>query len=134
MAELGLIASGMGIASLGIQIGSGIIKLKQLWDDVKDAPEEIQYLLDEIETLSQVLSAVDDDDNLPLSAAKRLELCSKGANLLKSLLEELQASVGKRKRLGGLKNVLKKGTVERLRERLKSAVMMLNLSCQTYFA
>ncbi|KAE8452633.1 hypothetical protein EG329_013892 [Mollisiaceae sp. DMI_Dod_QoI] len=120
MAEIGLIASGMGIASLGIQIGSGIIKLKQLWDDVKDAPEEIQYLLDEIETLSQVLSAVDDNEGLPQSAAKSLELCSKGATLLKSILDDLQASVGKRKRLGGLKSVLKKGTVDRLRERLKA--------------
>ncbi|KUJ17096.1 uncharacterized protein LY89DRAFT_71983 [Mollisia scopiformis] len=68
MAELGLIASGMGIASLGIQIGSGIIKLKQLWDDVNDAPEDIKYLLEEIETLSDLLSSTDENDNLPRSA------------------------------------------------------------------
>ncbi|CZR66958.1 uncharacterized protein PAC_16857 [Phialocephala subalpina] len=119
MAEVGLIASGMGIASLGIQIGSGIIKLKQLWDDVKDAPEEIQYLLEEIDMCSQVLSAVDDDD-LPPSATKSLELCLRVARLLKATVEELEASLAKRKRLGGFKCVLKRGAIDKLRERLKS--------------
>lgn len=133
MAEVGLIASGMGIASLGIQIGSGIIRLKQLWDDVKDAPEEIRYILEEIETLNEVLSTVDDNDLLP-STTKTLELCSKGAKLLQSTIQELEASMTKRKKLGGLKCVLKRGTIDTLRERLKSAVMMLTLSYQTYFA
>ncbi|KAF8859458.1 hypothetical protein BDZ45DRAFT_801586 [Acephala macrosclerotiorum] len=133
MAEVGLIASGMGIASLGIQIGSGIIRLKQLWDDVKDAPEEIRYLLEEIDTLNEVLSTIDDSDLLP-STAKSLELCSRGAKLLQSIVQELEASMAKGKKLGGFKCVLKRGTIDRLRERLKSAVMMLTLSYQTYFA
>ncbi|KAF8859459.1 hypothetical protein BDZ45DRAFT_801587 [Acephala macrosclerotiorum] len=59
MAEFGIIASSMG-----------------LWDDVQDAPDEIQSLLEGIETLCQVLSSCD-DENLPKSAMKCLEFCSK---------------------------------------------------------
>jgi hypothetical protein len=40
----------------------------------------------------------------------------------------LELVIGKKRRLGSVKAVLKSGTVERLRERLKSAQFMLMLS------
>jgi len=43
MAELGLAASGIGIASLALQVGDCIVRLKSFWDAVKDAPEEIKH-------------------------------------------------------------------------------------------
>jgi len=142
MAELGAIASGMGIASLAIQIGNGVLKLKSIWDEVKEAPEEIKYLIDEIETLSLVLSEIaDSDDNegsdmTPIisdcAAAKCIEMCRKGADILSGVVKELDVEMTKRKRVGGFKTVLKKGTISRLRERLKSAQIMLMISHQTY--
>lgn len=56
MAELGIAASGIGIASLAIQVGDSILKVRGFWDRVKEAPEDIRYILEEIETLSLVLS------------------------------------------------------------------------------
>lgn len=40
-AEIGGIASGIGVASFALQLLDGIKNLKQFWDDVQDAPEAI---------------------------------------------------------------------------------------------
>ncbi|KUJ17097.1 uncharacterized protein LY89DRAFT_685051 [Mollisia scopiformis] len=130
MAELGIIASGMGIASLGIQIGSGIIRLKQLWNDVKDTPEEIRYLIEEIEILGQVLAGVDDHSDISPSGRRCLDLCCRGAQLLAETLNDLETKVTKRRRIGSLKAVLGGGAVDKLRERLRSAQTMLMLATQ----
>jgi hypothetical protein len=139
MAEPGAISIGMGIASLAIQIGDSILKFKEFWDSVKEAPEEVQWLIEEIQTLSNVLSEMglnDTSGEVPLIRpeymAKCLELCQKSADILETLLGELAVEIRKRKRVGGFKAVLKKGTIERLKERLKSAQFMLMLSNQTY--
>ena len=58
MAELGVIASGIGIASLALQVGDSILKLKKVWDSIKEAQDEIRYLIDEIEILHLVLSDI----------------------------------------------------------------------------
>jgi hypothetical protein len=53
MAEvLGIITSGLAIGQLIGSITSSIIKLKEHWDQVKDAPGEIQSLLLEIDSKS----------------------------------------------------------------------------------
>ncbi len=139
MAELGIAASGIGIASLAIQVGDNILKLKDFWDKIKEAPEEIKYILKEIEALSLVLSDLarnDDNGELPqiapTSSMKCMELCRDGTNLLLGVVSDLDTEIGKKRRIGSVKAVLKKGTVERLRERLRSAQMMLMLSNQIY--
>lgn len=56
MAELGIIASGMGIVSFAIQISDSVLRLKIFFGSVKEAIEEIRYLIEEIQTLGLVLS------------------------------------------------------------------------------
>ncbi|TVY13607.1 hypothetical protein LARI1_G008209 [Lachnellula arida] len=139
MAELGVAASAISVASIAIQVGDSIIKLKDFWNHVKEAPEEIKLLIEEIETLGSVLSGVesskarDDPPHLePAFASRCLELCRKGAGILEAVVKEADEEIRKRKRVGGVKAVLKKGTIERLKERLRSAQLMLMLSNQAY--
>jgi hypothetical protein len=62
MAEvLGIITSGLAIGQLIGSITSSIIKLKEHWDQVKDAPGEIQSLLLEIDSLNLILSHIEQD-------------------------------------------------------------------------
>jgi hypothetical protein len=139
MAELGIAASGIGIASLGIQVADSVLKLKDFLDGIKEAPEEIKYTLEEIETISLVLSEIvqsKDNDNLaqitPLSATRCLELCQKGTTILGSAVADLDLAIRTRRKIGSIKAVLKKGTMNRLRDRLKNAQVMLMLSNQVY--
>jgi hypothetical protein len=141
MAEiLGVVASGISIASIAIQIGESALKLKEFWDTVKEAPEEIKYLIDEIETLSLILSDIGNSEQQgdlhPIgkeSAKKSLEFCQKGAAILEGVVKELDEKIANGKRIGGFKAALKKNVTEKLRDRLRSAQFMLMLSNQTYY-
>jgi hypothetical protein len=139
MAALGVAASGIGIASLAIQVGDSILKLKSFWEAVKEAPEDIKHLIDEIEILSLVLSEIgkesDEGEEPPIaspSASKCQELCQKGLKALQDVVHELESEMKKRKRVGSVKAVLKKGTVDKLKDRLRSAQLLLMLSNITY--
>jgi hypothetical protein len=137
MAELGIVASGMGIASLALQVGDCIVRLKGFWDAVKDAPEEIKHLIEEIETLSIVLSDFETSEQLELnlgreSTSRCLQLCKKAIGVLDSVVKELGAEIKRRKRVGSVKAVLKKDVIDKMRERLMTAQSMLMLSNNMY--
>jgi hypothetical protein len=139
MAALGVAASGIGIASLAIQVGDSILKLKSFWEAVKEAPEDIKHLIDEIEILSLVLSEIgkesDEGEEPPIASAlasKCQELCRGGLGALQDVVHELGSEMKKRKRVGSVKAVLKKETVDKLKDRLRSAQLLLMLSNITY--
>jgi len=137
MAELGIVASGMGIASLAIQIGDCIVRLKGFCDAVKDAPEEIKHLIEEIDTLSLVLSGFETNEQPELNpgheaTAKCFQLCKKAIGILDGVVKDAEAEIKKRKRIGSVKAVLKRDVIEKLRARLMTAQSMLMLSSNTY--
>jgi hypothetical protein len=137
MAELGIVASGMGIASLAIQIGDCIVRLKGFCDAVKGAPEEIKHLIEEIETLSFVLSGFETNEQPELNpgheaTTKCFQLCKKAIGILDGVVKDAEAEIKKRKRIGSVKAVLKRDVIEKLRARLMTAQSMLMLSSNTY--
>jgi hypothetical protein len=145
MAEvLGVVASGIAVTQLASQVASNIVKLKNYWGQIKDAPAEIEYLLREIDALNHVLSHIQQDqvgmgsssvNNTP-HLEQSLELCQQGAEELGALVFELAKKVdgkhGLKQKLGSAKVVLKKDELKRLKSRLKSAVRLLSLSYQCH--
>jgi hypothetical protein len=69
MAEvMGVIASGTSIAQIAGQVTSSIVKIKDFWDQIKTAPDDINYLLKELDSFSLILQHIRDDltrDALP---------------------------------------------------------------------
>jgi hypothetical protein len=129
----------LGIASLAIQIGDSIVKLKDFWNAIKEAPEEVKYIIEEIEILSLVLLEIgangNEDDMAQISSAsskKYLGLCRRGAEILGTVVRQAEQEIAKKKRIGSAKMVLKKGLLDTLRDRLKTVQFMLMLSNQTY--
>ncbi len=135
MAELGIAASGIGIASLALQVGDCIVRLKSFCDAVKDAPEEIKHLIEAIETLSLVLSEFETNDQADLgqeSSACCLLFCRKAKEALEGVVREVEGAIGKSRRLGSMKAVLRRDVIEKLKGRLGIAQSMLMLSSQVY--
>jgi hypothetical protein len=99
MAEvLAIVASGISIAQIAGSVVSSVDKIKDYWDQIKDAPDHIQNLLQEIDTLSLLLRHIQDDlTPSPLlnvvfdSSCTRqtLQLCQSGATELEELVNEL---------------------------------------------
>lgn len=139
MADFGTIAGGLGIASLAIQIADSLLKLKNFLDNVKEAPEEIKHLLSQLEALRMVLAAsdtTDDQENVSAAVATSVKSCERlliqAAAELETTVKELDVIIGKKKRMGGFKTVLKQGTIDRIRLRLRDAQSLLVLSNQYY--
>ncbi|KAI9651044.1 hypothetical protein NHQ30_001081 [Ciborinia camelliae] len=135
--ELGVAGSAIGIASFVIQLGDGILKLKEFWDSVKDAPEEILRTLDELDTMRIVLAEIEEnlgDHTASPAAIKSLQLCKKGMDVLNKVVKEMEREIQNRKKWGGLKVVLKKDFLEKMEKRLGGANRLMLMSHQNYIA
>ncbi|MCJ1475934.1 hypothetical protein MMC13_004598 [Lambiella insularis] len=146
MAELvGVVASGISIAALAVQIAQSVAKLKSYWDEVKEAPEEIRNLVEEIEDLQSLFLDIEQDQRRnpissmiydPTTLSRCLENCRRGANRLKELTDDLGMEVDATKKLTrrwtGAKLFLKKDKIEKYKARLESAIRLLSLSYQCY--
>lgn len=144
MAEvLGIIASGMAVGQLAVSITSSIIKLKEYWDQVKDAPGEILQLLLEIDSLNLILSHIEQDRNRAgiltsqnVCLGQSLNLCKQGTEELSVLVSELAEKIdgkkGWRRKAGASRVVLKRGEIKRVKRRMKTAIRLLSLSYQCH--
>jgi len=146
MAELvGVIASGISIGALVAQIGSSIIKLKGYWDEIQEAPETVRDLIDDIEDLHSILADIKDDQfRNPVSAllldgtsrTNCVTHCQRAANKLEELAKELKTEIDSsksiRRKFVATKVMLKKGKLDRYKDKLGRAVRLLALSEQCY--
>lgn len=144
MAEiLGAVASGISVLQLAGQVAKSVIKLKDYWDQIKEAPAEIVYLLQEIESLNLILGHIKDDQSEQntygvdvgnVCVQQSLELCRQGADELEGLVVELAQKIeGKGKwrgKMASAKVVLKKEEIKRLKRRMKNAIRLLSLAYQ----
>ncbi|KAI1081379.1 hypothetical protein F5B20DRAFT_63167 [Whalleya microplaca] len=144
MAEaLSIAASGIAVAQIAGQVGKAVLKLKRLWDEVKDVPDNIADLMQQIDCIGPVLWEV--ENNMPElpsmlwnnSATKRnTEYCHKALAALTGCVNELNMHIDSRKRaskrLGAIKVVLKKDQLSKLEKRLGSALRMLSFAQQSY--
>jgi len=145
MAEvLGIVTSGMAIRQLGGSVNSSIIKLKEYWDQVKDAPGEIRQLFLEIDSLNLILSHIEQDRNRAelsdisqnICFGQSLNLCKQGTEELSVLVSELAAKIdgkkGWRRKAGGSKVVLKREEIKKVKRRMKNAIRLLSLAYQCH--
>ena len=146
MAELvGVVASGISIATLAAQVANSVIQLKRYWSELKEAPEDICLLIEEVEDIQLVLSTIEEDQRCnpisrtaleSISASRCLERCKKGADLLKNLADELSAEVTststRKKAWAAAKVILKKDRLEKYKSRLERAIRLLTVSYQSY--
>ncbi|KAF7876951.1 uncharacterized protein EAF02_008171 [Botrytis sinoallii] len=138
MAEaLGIAGSAVGIISLAVQLGDGILKLKSFWMAVKHAPEEILYILDELDITHVLLMEIEDSlgsQTISPAAARSLRLCQKGVDILNNAVKELEDEMKRRKKWGGVKMVMKKELLEKMEKRLGRANSLMMMAHQNYIA
>lgn len=146
MAEaIGVVAGGIAIGTLAAQITSSIVKLKSYWDEVQDAPQDIQDLLEEVDIMRYLLNVIADSqqqnpasslilDSTSMSSC--LLLCKKEVDQLQDLTDNLgihlNAKSTFKRKWASTKVVMKKEKVERYKMKLERAIRLLSLSQQTY--
>ncbi|RYP06038.1 hypothetical protein DL764_003401 [Monosporascus ibericus] len=146
MAEaLGVAASGISIAQVTSQVGVVVVKLKKFCDEVKDVPDDIADLLQQIDCLDPALWEAEnsfESTGLPAmlwndAAAKRsTTYCRNALKSLTEIVDEMAVQINHSKRLNrkvaSMKVALRKDTLKKLEKRLENAVRMLTLAQQSY--
>jgi hypothetical protein len=139
MAELGVISGSLGIVSLAIQVSDSVMKLKSFLVNVKDAPDEIKYTIRQIEALNLVLSSADpheDDEDLCEATAVAMRTSKiflvQAVGALETGVKDLDLAIGKSKKVGSFKAVLRQNVIDKLKQRLRDAQDLLVLSNQYY--
>lgn len=147
MAEvLGVVASGIAVVDAAGQIGSGILKLRRLWSEVKDVPDTINSLMQQLELLAVVIGEMETiqhsstgDATRPLnSQGMQLSMtrCREAMNVLEHLVSNLTHHVNSQKRLkrakAKLKVALEKDALNQCHKRLSNAVQLLQVAQGCY--
>ena len=146
MAEIvGAVASGVSIGTLVVGVTSSIVKLKNCFDQVHDAPEDIMELIGELENIRFIFADVAENqrrnhtsdlilDSKSLSPC--LQLCKQALDPLEELTVALSADLDaankSRRKWGSAKVVLKKSRLDKYRLKLERGIRLLAFSHQVY--
>lgn len=149
MAEIfGIVASGLSVAQIAGSIVTTSLKVKTLLDEVKDAPEILSDMLDNINILTPIVcETITGGDSgtstiAPASSAaphlhKALQNALTAGEQLESLAADLKSQIdaargGARRKRAMFKVVLKRGTLARYEARLQMAIHLLNMAQGAY--
>jgi DNA repair ATPase RecN len=144
MAEiLGVVASGITVVETAGVLGTKLLALKRLWDEVKDVPETIQDLMTRIEVLQPLLDQIENDfHNLGSVPRKRLEgdesaircveHCRTAVSQLSALSDELSVRINSKQRtrrgIAKVRVLIKKDILQKFEGQLQNALHLLNLA------
>lgn len=143
---LGVVASGIAVVDAAGQLGSGIRKLRRLWNEVKDVPETIQSMMQQLELLAVVIEEMDTihrvnaNDSSATFHSQGIQLsmvrCREAMDLLDGLVNKLSQHIDSANRLRRTKTkikvALKKDDLARHQDRLDGAVRLLQLAQGCY--
>jgi hypothetical protein len=146
MAEvIGIVSGAITFATVVAQISKSIIQIKDCWSQIRDAPEEMQELISELEIYHLILRQIEQNlSSGPLANAteksehsfQSLEICKKAAKSLqlisKDLVNDLRPCSRVRRPYSSFKMVLQRSKVERYKAKLSNSVRLLSLSQQCY--
>jgi hypothetical protein len=135
MAEIfGAIASGIGIAGVAAQAIDGIRKLQTFCNDVRDAPEEIEYMINELEILLNTIVAIEFQIQRNasvysnLSPTPALRFVSQSVGSLSTVIEKLNIEITHKRKLGSIKTAWKKKVLETYMVKIERSKTSLGLA------
>ncbi|SPQ26949.1 24cdb28b-fdde-462c-b0a5-5f1faf7bd1d2 [Thermothielavioides terrestris] len=154
MAEvLGVVASGIAVAQAAQSLGGAVVALARLWREVRDVPDAVRAVLDELELAGEVVAAIESELTAAAAAAgaagvsesgvsalhaRVVQRCRAAREELGALVRDLAADITssrRRKRvLAGVRVALKKDVLEAYEKRLRRALRMLDSVVQLHLA
>ncbi|KAM0322183.1 hypothetical protein ACHAQA_009673 [Verticillium albo-atrum] len=144
MAELvGLVASSIALAEVVGKVGGGILRLKRMWDEVKDVPEAIQDLFKRLDLVLPMVARIARDiesGETVLQDVEAVEGCILSCQQViadeAAMLEDLIIQIDSTKRLQRLRDMvrvaLKKDVLARHEKKLEGMFQALMLAHAEY--
>lgn len=146
MAEvIGVLSSVITFTTVIAQVTNSIILIKDCWSQFRDAPDDLQYLMRDLEMFGLILAEIEEDlskKDLAFAlkdskhAMQSLQFSREaGANLQalsEDILRDMHCTSLLRKSYAAAKAVMQRGKIERHMARLRNAIQLLSLSQQCY--
>ena len=131
-------ASGFAVASFSIQLVGSIENLYKFWTSVKDAPEDINAISNDLSILSTVLCRIAHDaqqGDFDAILVLALDGCRARINILTAFIDKVEPGFASRsvyvRKWNALKAVIKHGQLRRFEDTLEKAKSTLFLVQQT---
>ena len=122
------------------EVAKCIYKLYTFWGEVKEVPDEIQDIINEIKALESIfrliearMQASSSTSHLQHSLECSRKACESLNDLVAELGQEIAVKKGVNKKLAIFKAAKQKETIRKLREKLMSCLNFLQLSLATYY-
>lgn len=142
---LGMAYSGFAIASAGSGFGKTAIAIKRLRDTVKDAPDLMQWLSDQLCVLQPLVADLETlllNNPIPstsnTASTSCIQLYSKAMQNLSDLADDLKADLSashwSKRVKAKVKIAMKQDRIRMYQERLNTTVQILMLCYQKYTA
>lgn len=127
----------MGAVSLGVQLAESVQKVKRFYDAVKDAPERLADIVDEIESLSDILAEMEGDrtshnTNVGPKMQRCVATCRKAVDSFTTYADGLETRMKRHSRRGSVRFAIKSESIEAVISRLESSKSNLVLAYMMY--
>jgi hypothetical protein len=138
MAEVfGIAAGAIGVVSLSIQLAESLQKVKRFYGAVKNAPPQVEELVEEIEIMQDILSDLESGSqsaHMVGSASMRrcMKVAQRATKSFVAFSDELQTRIKKSRFRGGVKFALSREDIKQMLDQLERTKSSLNLAYNLY--
>jgi hypothetical protein len=123
----------VGVVPLGLQLAESIQKVKRFSDTVKDAPRTLADIIDEIESLSEILAEMEEDRTMYNATSgpkvqRCIAICRKAVEQFSKRADGFETRMKRKKHRGSIQFAMKADDIEREISRLESSKLNLVLA------
>lgn len=127
----------VGVVSLGVQLAESLQKVKRFYNTVRDAPERLADIIDEIASLSDILRELEEDPtsngaNTGSNMQRCVAACRKAVDRFSNYANSLESRMKRCKGRGSIKLAMKNESVESVIASLESSKSNLVLAYMLY--
>jgi hypothetical protein len=127
----------VGVVSLGVQLAESIQQVKRFHGAVKDAPERLASIIEEFQSLSEILTEIEgkhvsDNNHLEPGLQRCIATCRTAVDNFSTYADSLEAHMKRHKCRGSIKFAMKSESVEGVISRLESSKSNLVLAYMLY--
>jgi hypothetical protein len=137
MAEIfGAVASGAGLVSLSMQLLESAQKLKGFYDSARDAPETLEYLYHDLETMSLALQQFERYRQSDIPGNELLErcivTCERSVRSITTTVDKVDRLIHRARFAGRVYMGFKEPEVKRLLQEMEHAKSSMSLAYMGY--
>ena len=127
----------VGVVSLGVQLAESLQKVKRFYNTVRDAPERLADIIDEIGSLSDILTELEGDSAstdayIAPNMQRCVAACRKAVDRFCTYANSLENRIKRCKGRGSLKFAMKNESMESVITSLESSKSNLVLAYMLY--